>query len=588
MRLSDFLKLTCSPLLQLEFYTKFLSTHPDVKCSLSSFEALKPWWMKRLRIWNTCCCRYHQELMELLNALDIMRTDKQGVHFNCTCHCDMVCGGVGCEHTFTMCDAHKLKYERLTALWTSILCPIDEFSMWHKRDCLMGNCVDCGLQLLRVCPLELSSEKMVKWKSIGYKTVGTTEEGNPRKASMLEYRETVPRELIEYLKPKLRAFVLHNYIASWQDYQFREMFGSVPPSTLISCVDFSENYTLKVQNEIQSMHWHNDQITILVHITYKLNPDWHAENDEPLLLKEFHYYVSDDKTHDSLFVQHCFMLNWDHVKSQGFMPENHIVWSDGCSGQFKSARAWYFISHYPNLTSSATMREGCQIVWNYFASGHGKGEVDGAGALMTREIQTEQMKPNGEKLQNAQEIVSFLRRRVQRVHASSQGARASTNKYFWLILMSGPGSVDRVDGKEADRVPDSMANHQARSVSARDPTLIQYRQLTCLCYFCSGYQHAHGCHQLEHVQGWLLHRLKPQVPTQVRRLYDQNDEVEPGSGREWIAHELCVGDNVAVQAPSDDEPFWLMMVQQATHIVLETFTDVDGNVYVPRDVVFRV
>jgi hypothetical protein len=56
---------------------------------------------------------------------------------------------------------------------------------------------------------------MVKWKSIGYKIIGMTEEGNPQKASVLEYRETLPRELIEYLKPKLRAFVLHNYIASW-------------------------------------------------------------------------------------------------------------------------------------------------------------------------------------------------------------------------------------------------------------------------------------------------------------------------------------------------------------------------------------
>jgi hypothetical protein len=71
--------------------------------------------------------------MELLIAVDIMRTDKQGVHFNCTCNCDMVCGAVGCECTFSMCNAHKLKYERLTALWTSILCPKDEFSMWHKR-----------------------------------------------------------------------------------------------------------------------------------------------------------------------------------------------------------------------------------------------------------------------------------------------------------------------------------------------------------------------------------------------------------------------------------------------------------------------
>jgi hypothetical protein len=63
-----------------------------------------------------------------------------------------------------------------------------------------------------------------------------------------------------------------------------------------------------------------------------------------------------------------------------------VVWSEGCSGQFKSTRAWYFISSYPNLTSNAAFRDGCQMCWNYFASGHGKGEVDGAGALLKREI----------------------------------------------------------------------------------------------------------------------------------------------------------------------------------------------------------
>jgi hypothetical protein len=33
------------------------------------------------------------------------------------------------------------------------------------------------------------------------------------------------------------------------------------------------------------------------------------ENEEPLLLKEIHYYLSNDRTHNSLFVQHCFRLN---------------------------------------------------------------------------------------------------------------------------------------------------------------------------------------------------------------------------------------------------------------------------------------
>jgi len=31
--------------------------------------------------------------------------------------------------------------------------------------------------------------------------------------------------------------------------------------------------------------------------------------------------------------------------------------------------------------------------WNYFSSGHGKGEVDGEGVLLKREIRKERIKP---------------------------------------------------------------------------------------------------------------------------------------------------------------------------------------------------
>jgi len=35
---------------------------------------------------------------------------------------------------------------------------------------------------------------------------------------------------------------------------------------------------------------------------------------------------------------------------------------------------------------------GCQIVWNNFATSHGKGKVDGVGALLGWEIRKEQIK----------------------------------------------------------------------------------------------------------------------------------------------------------------------------------------------------
>jgi hypothetical protein len=47
--------------------------------------------------------------------------------------------------------------------------------------------------------------------------------------------------------------------------------------------------------------------------------------------------------------------------------------------------------------------------WNYFGLGHWNEEVDGTGALLKREIRTEQLKADGWKLQNVAEIVLFLK-----------------------------------------------------------------------------------------------------------------------------------------------------------------------------------
>lgn len=44
-----------------------------------------------------------------------------------------------------------------------------------------------------------------------------------------------------------------------------------PLDTILSQIDFAENYSFEMQNEIQSMHWHSFQITILVHITFSVD-----------------------------------------------------------------------------------------------------------------------------------------------------------------------------------------------------------------------------------------------------------------------------------------------------------------------------
>ena len=45
----------------------------------------------------------------------------------------------------------------------------------------------------------------------------------------------------------------------------REVF---PPGTILSVIDFAENYTFVPQKEIQSEYYHSDQVSMLVHIIY--------------------------------------------------------------------------------------------------------------------------------------------------------------------------------------------------------------------------------------------------------------------------------------------------------------------------------
>ncbi len=49
------------------------------------------------------------------------------------------------------------------------------------------------------------------------------------------------------------------------------------------------------------------------------------------------------------------------------------------------------------------------MCWNYFASDHGKGRVDGECTLLKCEIHKNQIKAQAIKLQNAHDVVTFCR-----------------------------------------------------------------------------------------------------------------------------------------------------------------------------------
>jgi hypothetical protein len=113
----------------------------------------------------------------------------------------------------------------------------------------------------------------------------------------------------------------------------------------------------------------------MLHITYRNGPDSNEQNR--VILKEYHFYIRNDRCHDLDYVQHCFQLFYNHLKEKNIQMDQNWIWSDGCTSQLKNAHVFQWLCMLHKILK-------VPHIWNYFEFGHGKGEHDGVGACIKR------------------------------------------------------------------------------------------------------------------------------------------------------------------------------------------------------------
>lgn len=126
--------------------------------------------------------------------------------------------------------------------------------------------------------------------------------------------------ILEFISSLLTKMVHHrNQLRHYRNiiHEFREHFDA-----MIIDVDFSENLSVAVKFEPQSLHWSHEQITVHLGLL-----KYHGE-------KSYHPYLSHDKIHDHSFV---------HLSIKEMLKEvtintatTIIIESDNCSSQYKS------------------------------------------------------------------------------------------------------------------------------------------------------------------------------------------------------------------------------------------------------------
>ena len=189
----------------------------------------------------------------------------------------------------------------ITKLWESSVCAKNQNSSFYRYKRLMGSCDKCGVKNIPLCPCEQQESTKTIAVQVFEDLQVEKKNGEIGKRKVLSIKHAAVGKFTPLLQEQTKSFIKHNFTYRWQVDQYRECLKVFLTNTIVSVVDFAKNYSFKQQNEIQSMHWHTDQCTVLVHISYCRG------NKDDSIIKEMHFYISDDRLHHTLFVQHCFL-----------------------------------------------------------------------------------------------------------------------------------------------------------------------------------------------------------------------------------------------------------------------------------------
>ena len=155
---------------------------------------------------------------------------------------------------------------------------------------------------------------------------------------------------------KLQHFLQHVFIRREQASYFQYKLLSVGEKSAVVLVDFSENFTLHDQGEIQSAYWDQEQLTLF---TISVSSKG---------MQTSITFVSDDLDHDDIAV-FVFMNDLFILVKERFNVDVIDAFSDGAPSQFKNQYIFNALTYFHSKCNLAN------LTWNFFATSHGKGRL---------------------------------------------------------------------------------------------------------------------------------------------------------------------------------------------------------------------
>ena len=505
----------------LELYKLYVEQHPDHLVCYGNFVQLKPFYVrpasnKELAV---CLCKTHTHARRTIACL-LSLCESQDIDLDFTDyhsffeHLQRNCPSVNDDATYIpwSCTPHR-----------KCICE-HQLETWNQlKEKLATN----NSEVTKTIELFLNKE--------------VEKNGEFKKCLTVERKEVNLDYIINFLEEQLPLIVHHRNLLQ----NYRKLYPKVVESmdTVELHVDFSENLTLQLPEEIHSMYWGSAKTNITVHSGLQKSSDG----------KVYHPFLSDDLAHDQAFVK----ISLREMLSSLDLDEGTcvIVTSDNCTAQYKSAQ------NFDDLNQLATEFR-IIIVRIYGIAGHGKNEVDTVGGTAKIALRTAIARKMS--FFNAGECVQYLNEKFA----------SSTDPSYNIMLIPRYTVVEeRLKAKKTVYPTVKGSSVFNVIVFKPDTSTIQVSPYLCACNSCLSSEYG-SCSSFETVP--LITGTLNEISLRSAFLKDAPNEEDDEEVSGDVNSLIVSGGIVAIAAGKGSESLWYVYVVETRVSESADCTDAAG------------